>query len=370
MTTILVIEDEAFLREEVSELLKLEGFQTVSAKNGIVGIQMAKELLPDLILCDVLMPELDGYSVLTQIRQDSDTSLIPFIFLTAKNKTEDFRRGMQLGADDYIIKPFKRTDLLEAIATRLTKQNLILQLQQKIETLNQSNLEKDDFLNAASHELRNPATNILMAIQMLKKAPNKERLQRYLEVLQAESNRGLELIDDLLDLQRLETNLQPAKIETIMLQDWILAIAEPFQVRTQARQQTLQINVPPYLPGIAADSFNLKRMLAELLNNACKYTAPSGKIVLEVYRMSQASASSSIPRSIMLVVSNEADIPEAALPRLFDKFYRVPNGDRWQQGGSGLGLTLVKKIVERLSGTVQVTSEAGWTQFTVQFPTS
>jgi two-component system, sensor histidine kinase and response regulator len=370
MTTILVIEDEVLLREEITELLELEGFQIASAENGLTGIQMAEELLPELIICDVLMPELDGHGVLSQLRQEPTTALIPFIFLTAKSTTEDFRQGMKLGADDYIVKPFKRTDLLEAIATRLTKQNLILQLQQKIETLNQSNLEKDDFLNTASHELRSPATNILMAIQMLKKAPTKERLQRYLEVLQAESNRELELIDDLLDLQRLETDTHPANIETIKLQDWILAIAEPFQVRIQARQQTLQINVPPYLPTITADSASLKRMLAELLNNACKYTAPSGKIALEVYRAPQVSATSGVTSLIMLVVSNEADIPDAALPRLFDKFYRVPNGDRWQQGGSGLGLTLVKKIVERLNGTIQVTSEAGWTQFTVQIPTS
>ncbi|MBD1998539.1 response regulator [Leptolyngbya sp. FACHB-541] len=369
MTTILVIEDEVSLREEISELLELEGFQITSAENGLAGLQMAKELLPDLIVCDVMMPELDGHGVLSQLRQEPATALIPFIFLTARNTVEDFRQGMKLGADDYIVKPFKRTDLLDAIATRLTKQNLIVQLQQKIATLNQSNLEKDDFLNTASHELRNPATNILMAIQMLKKAPTKERLQRYLEVLQAESNRELELIDDLLDLQRLETDSHPANVETIKLQDWVPAVAEPFQVRTQARQQTLQINVPPYLPTVTVDSANLKRMLAELLNNACKYTAPSGKIALEVYRAPQASATlnSSL---IMLVISNEADIPDIALPRLFDKFYRVPNADRWQQGGSGLGLTLVKKIVERLDGNIEVTSEAGWAQFTVQFPTS
>ncbi|MEI2579550.1 hybrid sensor histidine kinase/response regulator [Scytonema sp. PRP1] len=370
MTTILVIEDEVLLREEIVELLELEGFQVASAEDGVTGVQRAKELLPDLIICDVLMPGLDGHGVLSQLRQEPATALSPFIFLTAKNTLEDFRQGMKLGADDYIVKPFKRTDLLEAIATRLTKQNLILQLQQKIETLNQSNLEKDDFLNTASHELRNPVTNILMAIQMLKKAPTKERLQRYLEVLQAESNRELELINDLLDLQRLETDSYHANVETIKLQDWIPAIAEPFQIRAQARQQILQINVSPYLPAIAADSANLKRMLAELLNNACKYTAPSGKIALEVYRAPHASATSSVSSLIMLVVSNEADIPDAALPRLFDKFYRVPNGDRWQQGGSGLGLTLVEKIVRRLNGAIQVTSEAGWTQFTVQFPTS
>ncbi|GAB4181620.1 MAG: hypothetical protein Fur006_16820 [Coleofasciculaceae cyanobacterium] len=122
MTKILVIEDEEFVRENLLELLDAEDFDVIDAENGQIGIELAKGMIPDLILCDVTMPGLDGYGVLTALRQDALTASIPFIFLTAKAAKADFRQGMELGADDYITKPFTRAELLGAIASRLKKQ--------------------------------------------------------------------------------------------------------------------------------------------------------------------------------------------------------------------------------------------------------
>ncbi|HBB31015.1 MAG TPA: GGDEF domain-containing response regulator [Cyanobacteria bacterium UBA9273] len=122
MKKILVIEDEEFVRENILELLEAEGWEAIGAENGRIGIDLAKTLMPDLIVCDVMMPGLDGYGVLTQCRQDSTLAAIPFIFLTAKAAKSDFRQGMELGADDYLTKPFTRAELLGAIATRLKKQ--------------------------------------------------------------------------------------------------------------------------------------------------------------------------------------------------------------------------------------------------------
>jgi len=125
MNKILVIEDEEFLRENILQLLDAEGFEVIGAENGHVGVDLAKAQIPDLILCDVMMPGLDGYGVLTALRQDSVLAAIPFIFLTAKVAKADFRQGMSLGADDYITKPFTRVELLGAIATRLKKQAVV-----------------------------------------------------------------------------------------------------------------------------------------------------------------------------------------------------------------------------------------------------
>jgi diguanylate cyclase (GGDEF)-like protein len=141
MTKILVIEDEEFVRENITDLLDAEGFDVISAENGQIGIDLARKLLPDLILCDVMMPGLDGYGVLTSLRQDSQMASIPFIFLTAKAAKTDFRQGMELGADDYITKPFTRAELLGAITTRLKKQAVLheryhVELQQAKEQLN------------------------------------------------------------------------------------------------------------------------------------------------------------------------------------------------------------------------------------------
>src|SRR6478672_1789230 len=125
MTKILVIEDELTVRENLLELLEAEGFDAIGTGNGRSGVELAQESLPDLILCDVMMPELDGFGVLNAVRQNPLIAAVPFIFLTAKATKEDLRQGMNLGADDYLTKPFTRAELLGAIAARLKKQTTI-----------------------------------------------------------------------------------------------------------------------------------------------------------------------------------------------------------------------------------------------------
>ena len=122
MTKILVIEDEAVVRENLIELLSAEDFETIGAPNGRKGVDLALSEVPDLILCDMMMPELDGYGVLERLRSEPITATTPFIFLTAKASKSDFRQGMNLGADDYLTKPFTRAELLSAILSRLSKQ--------------------------------------------------------------------------------------------------------------------------------------------------------------------------------------------------------------------------------------------------------
>ena len=121
MKKILIIEDEPAMRSNLRQILEMEDFLPVTAPNGREGIATAKRDLPDLILCDVLMPEQDGHAVLEALRADPATARIPFIFLTAKGEHADVRTGMNLGADDYLVKPVRVDDLLEAIAARLER---------------------------------------------------------------------------------------------------------------------------------------------------------------------------------------------------------------------------------------------------------
>lgn len=121
MPKILTIEDEDNIRDTIIETLTLEGFEVIQAENGKVGLKLAQEHLPDLIICDVIMPELDGYDVLRQLNQQRQTQGIPFIFLTAKNSLKDFRYGMNLGANDYLMKPFTAQELVMAVKSRLER---------------------------------------------------------------------------------------------------------------------------------------------------------------------------------------------------------------------------------------------------------
>lgn len=145
MAKILVIEDEELVRANLIDLLELENFEVYAADNGKDGIQLAQSYRPDLILCDVAMPEVDGYGVLAALRQNPTTAGIPLIFLTARATSADFRQGMRLGADDYLTKPFSQTELLEAIATRLVKHAAITQ--PYAAALQQATAELSDHLN-------------------------------------------------------------------------------------------------------------------------------------------------------------------------------------------------------------------------------
>ena len=125
MRSILLIEDNDELRDNTAEILELANYKVTAAANGKLGIQAALQQKPDLIICDVMMPELDGYGVLHLVNKNTELSGVPFIFLTAKSERSDFRKGMEMGADDYITKPFTDIELLNAIESRLKKNDLV-----------------------------------------------------------------------------------------------------------------------------------------------------------------------------------------------------------------------------------------------------
>lgn len=121
MKKVLFIEDDTVVRENTAELLEINDYEVVTAANGRAGVEMAKKELPDIIVCDIMMPEMDGYGVLQTLAQDDQTRFIPFIFLSAKTEHKDIRKGMELGADDYLTKPFEEEELVSAIESRLAK---------------------------------------------------------------------------------------------------------------------------------------------------------------------------------------------------------------------------------------------------------
>ena len=135
MKKILLIEDDVVLRENTLELLELSNYEVTSAANGKIGVQLAKKMVPDIIVCDIMMPELDGYGVLEALTNNEITQHIPFIFLSAKTERRDVRKGMDLGADDYITKPFNEDELISAIESRLAKAAILKDRREKIEVV-------------------------------------------------------------------------------------------------------------------------------------------------------------------------------------------------------------------------------------------
>ena len=190
MTKILVIEDELFVRENIVELLEAEDFEVFSTENGILGILWAQANLPDLVICDVMMPEINGHEVLAEMRELPETTLTPFIFLTAMADKGDIRHGMELGADDYLTKPFTREELLNAIDSRLIKQAKLVKqyndehqrvqaLEQKVKELEQIHIHEE-----ISQEYQQALLKINTAINLIKKIQPGQKRDRNLKIIQ------------------------------------------------------------------------------------------------------------------------------------------------------------------------------------------
>ena len=165
MARILIIEDETSIRETLCDLLELEGYEAIAAVDGKDGVVKAIEHSPDLIICDIMMPEMDGFEVVRTIRKAQAGSLIPIIFLSARTSHQDFREGMNIGADDYLFKPFENDDLIRTIQTRLAK----AQKYQKEVSHLESILREYSFIN--SHHIRQPLANVIGLVQLLADEP-------------------------------------------------------------------------------------------------------------------------------------------------------------------------------------------------------
>ncbi|MEO0458879.1 MAG: ATP-binding protein [Cyanobacteria bacterium P01_A01_bin.114] len=280
------------------------------------------------------------------------------------------------GFNEYDIRLVQQVANQCAIAIRQAR--LYQESQSQVRELERVNTLKDDFLSTVSHELRTPVTSMRVALQLLgvtlaqemdldaelrKPDLEQKRLARYYRILKEECEREISLINDLLDLQRLDVGNHPIASQPIQLPDWLPILVNGFQERANSRDQSLNVVVPDDIPVLISDLSSVERVLAELLNNACKYTPPEGEITLAV---SETDGS-----SLRFDISNTGvEIPKEEMPRIFDKFYRVPSADPWKQGGTGLGLALVQKLIVHIDGAISVTSGDGQTCFTIELPLS
>ena len=261
--------------------------------------------------------------------------------------------------------------LIEQIASQcaiaIRQARLYQQSQQQIEELARLNVLKDDFLRTISHELRTPMSSIQLASETLETLLEKEigshrsnTFNRVLEIFRSACQRQNQLVNDLLTLCYIDAKKELIKMQWIDIAIWLPQIIEPFQERIDNQNQAMKVNIDSALPQFKSDISVIKRILSELINNACKYTPEGEQIVF---------AAKTNDQGIELEVKNTGiEIPPKEQQRVFDKFYRIPHHDPWQFGGTGIGLALAKNLVELLGGTIQLKSQAGETIFTIYLP--
>ncbi|MEL6555288.1 MAG: response regulator [Cyanobacteria bacterium J06621_11] len=226
MVKILVIEDEMEIRANLLELLALEGYDIMGADNGVTGLIGALEFEPDLILCDVMMPELDGYDVLNALRQEPRTMLVPFIFLTAFADKGDIRQGMNLGADDYLTKPFTCAEVLDAVQTRLARRQLSSRTAE-LEQLQAHKLQREAkaFLDALDREkaalltdvrkqMKYTVTKLNIANNILQMLPTSMERDQSIDMIQSVCNSGVKMLARVPNFEHVENFSDEPSVNT------------------------------------------------------------------------------------------------------------------------------------------------------------
>lgn len=356
MKKILVIDDTDFIREDIATTLQFEGYETMTAEDGLAGIEKAKTERPDLILCDVSMPRLDGFGALEQIRKTDGIRTVPFIFLTAKAEKADMRRGMELGANDYLTKPFTTDELINAVSAQFAK---VKDIDDKISNI--VGIIGSSISYALPHEFRTPLTGIISSTDMIDMVANDAKngggvdyaeLESIAHDIRISAERLRHLTENFLIFTQLQNIASKAAEVAIlrkqMTEGGILGMVEDiFNMQATDLERTGDLKIAVEDSEILMDSKDVYKIIQEVASNALKFSKPgspisvSGRVDGLIYRLAVNDKGCGI---------KESDIPNLGVP--FGQFGRLDN----EQQGAGLGMAIVKKLLEIYNGTISVQS--------------
>ena len=355
MGKILLIDDNTSLLEEILDALKFEGYDVFGASNGIEGLRITKLKIPDLILCDILMPGLDGFEVYKQLKKDSSTSLIPFIFLTALAEQSEIRKGMELGADDYLVKPILLKDLLKVISTRLQKS---VEINKQIQT--QLGEFRERVLHVLPNELLAPLNGILGMASIIKNDAGSISRNEIIEMasrIESSSNNLYDLINNYLNYVLVSTkydiDFEKKTIANVheIIAEVSIKVAEKYE-----RVDDLMFKLENADLRIGYDDFVF--LIKELVDNAFKFSQPKSKVVV-VNSLNNGHMEIQITdQGIGFPVDHISDIGA------FNQF----NREAQEPAGVGLGLITSMLIVQRNKGSLQITNAALGTKVKLTLP--
>ncbi len=348
---VLVIDDTQDIRFIISETLNLFGFHTLTAEDGVTGINMAQQNLPDLIICDINMPNLDGYGTLKAMRERELTAGIPFIFLTGATEKSDMRRGMELGADDYLTKPFSHKELMAAVNARMEKQaELQRQSDKRLNEL------RGNITLALPHELRTPLNGIMGLAQIMIEdyaaMPPAEILETS-RFIHDSALRLHRLIENFLVYSQIELLASESKIidvssavKPVAVQELVPEVARKVAIRHKREGDLL---LKTHDAAVLVPTENLTKIVEELTDNAFKFSEP-GKPVLVSAEVEGGQCRFSF-----------TDKGRGMTPEQLNRIGPHIQFERhtYEQQGAGLGLVIAKRMTELLGGQFSIESKLG-----------
>jgi two-component system sensor histidine kinase/response regulator len=352
---VLIVDDVTKNLQVVGTILRQAGYAVTPATSGAEALEGLREHLPDLILLDVMMPEMDGLEVCRRLKADPAATQIPVIFLTASNEMEHLVKGFDVGAVDYVTKPFNPPELLARVRTHL-------ELKHARQRLREMNDEKNEFMGIAAHDLRSPLDALRGYSEMILEDPalgreNRELTQRIHEA----AARMAEMVQNLLDANRIERgemklNLAPTDLALV-----VSSVAATQRPRAAAKQQTIHLENQPAPVTVVVDPTVMVQVLENLVSNAVKYSPPGKHIFVRLKKL---------PEAVRCEVQDEGPgLSAEDQKKLFGKFARLSAKPTGGEHATGLGLSIVKKMVEAMNGQVWCESQPGrGATFLVQFP--
>jgi signal transduction histidine kinase len=390
--TVLNVEDVPENRNLIRRILESAGYQVIDAENALKGIEKANQIRPDLILMDINLPDLDGFTAVTRIRSFPHLSKVPIIALTARSVSDDRQRAKAIGCDGYLNKPVDFDELItevdrymaaghkeEEITPRefyLKEQSVALieelerkfsELQDAYERLKHLEEAKSNFISVVSHELRTPLTVIHSYTQMLEILPTLSGDANAKELLQGitkGTTRLQEIINDMVSVVRVELARANFDLAPVSLRSIVKTIEEERAKIIRERNLTLKTDIASDLPMVGGDFKQLHSALARIVGNAIKYTPNGGRITITAQVLDRRIGDDAPAFVEVIVADTGVGIALDKQKMIFDKFSTAEDvtqhstsQSNFMGGGAGLGLTIAKGVIESHNGRIWVESE-------------
>ena len=362
---VLIVEDNPAIRKALERILDRSGYETVSARDGKAALEILAYEIPDLIVSDIMMPNMDGYEFYKRLRKIPELNTVPVIFLTALNDEGDVRKGKELGVDDYITKPFKREDVLSVVKGKLKRRaELNKTAEEGVEEL------KKEIIMTLSHEFKTPLTIIQGFTSLLLRDDmglDGVQLREFLNYIKVSGDRLDGIINDFIRMMEIETGLLQKEINLLLSQNDINLLLKNLTERYESENSGGGINfITEFAPHLPFFSFSVKHTsiaLEKILDNAIKFSDKSKK-----ERFIKVISLKKNDSVVIKIQDNGVGIADTEFTHIFEKFYQVERKKN-EQPGCGLGLPIARSYIELNSGTLSLESEVGeGSIFTITFP--
>jgi two-component system sensor histidine kinase/response regulator len=351
---ILIVDDIEYNIILLNQILLNSGYRVLTAMSGRKCLEILEVELPDIILLDVIMPELNGFDISEKIKSNDRTKNIPIIFLSAISDYETKLKGLEKGAVDYITKPYDDREVIARIQIHLRIKELERERFEHIKNLEELNKDKDNLLQVIAHDMRSPLTSIMLMSEFMmtsEKEIDKEKLNKYSNTIFNSSKKILQLINQLMNSSRVDTST----VEITRF-DLVKAISHSTDlVNRLLDKKMIKLEKVFFEPEIFVnlDESKLDQILNNILYNAIKFTDKNGNIKINVEEVKQ----NDLELIHISVQDDGIGIPANILPEIFNKKFSNHRSGTEGEEGTGLGLSITKNLVSSLNGKIEMESE-------------